>query len=166
MRRRKMATMEMRPTSRMAEAEGIIRRPSRSSSRGNTWSTGSGTAPSPASGVMCRCRGGTRYRFHGPRAKHGEIDSWTEPVTTLRRIWDRNAISMSFAPKDEHEAQIQFALERDGKPLLKLNRILRVEDSLFGPNTCSTPVYRNNENAHKLVVRNNSMQLILVIEID
>lgn len=27
-------------------------------------------------------------------------------------LLDRNVITMSFAPKDEHEAQIQFALER------------------------------------------------------
>ena len=27
-------------------------------------------------------------------------------------LFDRNVITMSFAPKDEHEAQIQFALER------------------------------------------------------
>lgn len=27
-------------------------------------------------------------------------------------LFDRNVIAMSFAPKDEHEAQVQFALER------------------------------------------------------
>lgn len=27
-------------------------------------------------------------------------------------LLDRNVLTMSFAPKDEHEAQIQFALER------------------------------------------------------
>jgi ubiquinone/menaquinone biosynthesis C-methylase UbiE len=27
-------------------------------------------------------------------------------------LLDKNVITMSFAPKDEHEAQIQFALER------------------------------------------------------
>ena len=32
-------------------------------------------------------------------------------------LLDRNVITMSFAPKDEHEAQIQFALER-GIPAL------------------------------------------------
>lgn len=27
-------------------------------------------------------------------------------------LYDRNVLAMSFAPKDEHEAQVQFALER------------------------------------------------------
>jgi len=27
-------------------------------------------------------------------------------------LFDRNVLAMSFAPKDEHEAQVQFALER------------------------------------------------------
>ena len=27
-------------------------------------------------------------------------------------LFERNVITMSFAPKDEHEAQVQFALER------------------------------------------------------
>ena len=27
-------------------------------------------------------------------------------------LFDRNVLTMSFAPKDEHEAQVQFALER------------------------------------------------------
>lgn len=27
-------------------------------------------------------------------------------------LWSRNVIAMSFAPRDSHEAQVQFALER------------------------------------------------------
>lgn len=27
-------------------------------------------------------------------------------------LWSRNVVAMSFAPRDSHEAQVQFALER------------------------------------------------------
>uniref|UniRef100_A0A0E0JQI8 Methyltransferase n=1 Tax=Oryza punctata TaxID=4537 RepID=A0A0E0JQI8_ORYPU len=79
-------------------------------------------------------------------------------------LLDRNVITMSVAPKDEHEAQIQFALERGipallavigtqklpfpdnsfdvihcGKPLLELNRVLRPGGYYIWS---ATPVYR------------------------
>ncbi|KAF3948512.1 hypothetical protein CMV_025503 [Castanea mollissima] len=69
-------------------------------------------------------------------------------------LLDKNVITMSFAPKDEHEAQIQFALKRGipatlvhwdadgGKPLLELNRILRPGGFFVWS---ATPVYRDNE---------------------
>uniref|UniRef100_A0A0E0PNT3 Methyltransferase n=1 Tax=Oryza rufipogon TaxID=4529 RepID=A0A0E0PNT3_ORYRU len=82
-------------------------------------------------------------------------------------LLDRNVITMSFAPKDEHEAQIQFALERGipaflavigtqklpfpdeafdvvhcGKPLLELNRVLRPGGYYIWS---ATPVYRQEK---------------------
>ncbi|KAM3729345.1 hypothetical protein ACB098_12G004400 [Castanea mollissima] len=69
-------------------------------------------------------------------------------------LLDKNVITMSFAPKDEHEAQIQFALKRGipatlvhwdadgGKPLLELNRILRPGGFFVWS---ATPVYCDNE---------------------
>ncbi|KAK1572609.1 hypothetical protein Q3G72_035211 [Acer saccharum] len=56
---------------------------------------------------------------------------------------DKDVITMSFAPKDEHEAQIQVHWDADGwKPLSELNRILR-PGGFFVWST--TPVYRDNE---------------------
>ncbi|KAF2298825.1 hypothetical protein GH714_028195 [Hevea brasiliensis] len=49
-------------------------------------------------------------------------------------LWSRNVIAMSFAPRDSHEAQVQFALERgvpavigvlDGMYLKEVDRVLR-----------------------------------------
>ncbi|OEL20622.1 putative methyltransferase PMT23 [Dichanthelium oligosanthes] len=85
-------------------------------------------------------------------------------------LLDRNVITMSLAPKDEHEAQIQFALERGipaflavigtqklpfpdnsfdvihcarcGKPLLELNRVLRPGGYFIWS---ATPVYRQEK---------------------
>uniref|UniRef100_K3XF50 Methyltransferase n=1 Tax=Setaria italica TaxID=4555 RepID=K3XF50_SETIT len=85
-------------------------------------------------------------------------------------LLDRNVITMSLAPKDEHEAQIQFALERGipaflavigtqklpfpdnsfdvihcarcGKPLLELNRVLRPGGYYIWS---ATPVYRKDQ---------------------
>uniref|UniRef100_A0A0D9V7C8 Methyltransferase n=1 Tax=Leersia perrieri TaxID=77586 RepID=A0A0D9V7C8_9ORYZ len=85
-------------------------------------------------------------------------------------LLDRNVITMSVAPKDEHEAQIQFALERGipallavigtqklpfpddsfdvihcarcGKPLLELNRVLRPGGYYIWS---ATPVYRRGK---------------------
>ncbi|KAK1308094.1 putative methyltransferase PMT2 [Acorus calamus] len=37
----------------------------------------------------------------------------------------RNVLAMSFAPRDSHEAQVQFALERDGKYMMEVDRVLR-----------------------------------------
>ncbi|TXG48862.1 hypothetical protein EZV62_024737 [Acer yangbiense] len=56
---------------------------------------------------------------------------------------DKDVITMSFAPKDEHEAQIQFHWDADGwKPLLELNKILRPGGFFVWS---ATPVYRDNE---------------------
>ncbi|KAF5955158.1 hypothetical protein HYC85_008014 [Camellia sinensis] len=71
-------------------------------------------------------------------------------------LFDRDVLAMSFAPKDEHEAQVQFALERgipaisavmgtkrlpfpSGKLLLELNRLLRPGGYFVWS---ATPVYR------------------------
>ncbi|XVE83372.1 hypothetical protein DITRI_Ditri16bG0083800 [Diplodiscus trichospermus] len=81
-------------------------------------------------------------------------------------LFDRNVLAMSFAPKDEHEAQVQFALERGipavsavmgtkrlpypgrvfdivhcarGKLLLELNRVLRPGGFFVWS---ATPVYQ------------------------
>ncbi|TVU19795.1 hypothetical protein EJB05_35966, partial [Eragrostis curvula] len=52
-------------------------------------------------------------------------------------LLDRNVITMSFAPKDEHEAQIYR-----GKPLLELNRVLRPGGYFVWS---ATPVYRQEK---------------------
>ncbi|KAF3772494.1 putative methyltransferase [Nymphaea thermarum] len=73
-------------------------------------------------------------------------------------LLDRDVLTMSFAPKDEHEAQIQMALERgipaflsvigtqrltfpSGKPLLEINRVLRPGGYFVWS---AAPVYRND----------------------
>ncbi|KAE8680720.1 hypothetical protein F3Y22_tig00111372pilonHSYRG00229 [Hibiscus syriacus] len=38
---------------------------------------------------------------------------WMWGCQLWRFLFDRNVLAMSFAPKDEHEAQVQFALERE-----------------------------------------------------
>ncbi|KAE8694019.1 putative methyltransferase PMT27 [Hibiscus syriacus] len=82
-------------------------------------------------------------------------------------LFDRDVLTMSFAPKDEHEAQVQFALERgipaisscDGVPwhiengmlLLEPNHVLRPGGCFVGS---ATPVYqklpRNPDEIHLL----------------
>ncbi|OEL31634.1 putative methyltransferase PMT26 [Dichanthelium oligosanthes] len=63
-------------------------------------------------------------------------------------LFERDVITMSFAPKDEHEAQVQFALERGipaisavmgGKLLLELDRLLRPGGYFVWS---ATPVYQ------------------------
>ncbi|CAI0555293.1 unnamed protein product [Linum tenue] len=62
-------------------------------------------------------------------------------------LFDRDVLAMSLAPKDEHEAQVQFALERGipaisaagGKLLLELNRLLRPGGYFVWS---ATPVYQ------------------------
>ncbi|CAI0621441.1 unnamed protein product [Linum tenue] len=65
-------------------------------------------------------------------------------------LFERDVLAMSFAPKDEHEAQVQFALERGipatlaagGKLLLELNRVLRPGGYFVWS---ATPVYQKLE---------------------
>ncbi|XWS51118.1 hypothetical protein CRYUN_Cryun12cG0149100 [Craigia yunnanensis] len=40
-------------------------------------------------------------------------------------LFKKNVITMSFAPRDSHEAQVQFALERDGMYMMEVDRVLR-----------------------------------------
>lgn len=54
-------------------------------------------------------------------------------------LMDRNVITMSFAPKDEHEAQIQFALERGIPAFLSVigTQKLPFPDNVFDLVHCS-----------------------------
>nr|CAB3474799.1 unnamed protein product [Digitaria exilis] len=57
-------------------------------------------------------------------------------------LLSRDVLTLSIAPKDVHENQIQFALERDGILLLEVNRLLRAGGYFAW---AAQPVYKHEE---------------------